>query len=278
MKHFLRHRGLVAGAVILAVSVIVALFAPLISPYDPLATDLAHSLAQPSAAHWLGTDQYGRDVTSRLIWGTRASLEVALWVVVISLVAGTAIGSSAGFFGGATDRVLTGCMEMLQAFPGFLLALALVAARGSSLPNVIMAVAIAYTPRVAIVMRSVVLTIRPLPYIEAAQAAGAGGARVLLRHVLPNSMPPVIVVATVSAATAILAEAGLSFLGLGVRPPTPTWGNVIGDGQSFIETNPWISVSAGLCIALVVFGFNLVGDGLRDTLDPKLRSQTTQGI
>ncbi len=278
MKAWLRHRGLTAGAAILFAAIAVALAAPLLSPYDPVATDLTHTLAQPSPAHWFGTDQYGRDVLSRLIWGTRASLEVALWVVVISLGAGTAIGACAGYFGGAADRALTGGMEMLQAFPGFLLALAFVAARGSSLPNVILAVAIAYTPRVAIVMRSVVLTIRPLAFIEAAHAAGAGAPRILLRHVLPNSMPPVIVVATVSAATAILAEAGLSFLGLGVRPPAPTWGNVIGDGQSFIETNPWISLSAGLCIALVVFGFNLVGDGLRDTLDPKLRNQTNQGI
>ncbi len=275
---FLRHRGLAAGAVILLAVTVVAIAAPVLSPYDPVSTDLRHTLAAPSASHLLGTDQYGRDVLSRLIWGAHISLEVAVWVVFLSLTLGAAVGATAGLLGGWVDRTLTAIVEMMLAFPGFLLALALVAARGSTLENVILAIAIAYTPRVAMVMRSVVLTIRPLLYVEAARAAGAGTPRLLWYHVLPNSMPPVFVVATVSAATAILAEAGLSFLGLGVHPPAPTWGNVIGDGQSFIESNPWISVSAGLCIALVVFGFNLVGDGLRDTLDPQLRSQTGAGF
>ncbi|MCX8232138.1 MAG: ABC transporter permease, partial [Alphaproteobacteria bacterium] len=158
--------------------------------------------------------------------------------------------------------------------PGFLLALALVAARGSSLENVILAVSIAYTPRVAAVMRSVVITIRPRPFIEASRAIGMSPARVLLRHVLPNALPPVIVVTTVSAATAILAEAGLSFLGLGVQPPTATWGNIISDGQGYITSNPLISLSAGLCIAVTVIALNLLGDGLRDTLDPHMRRYT----
>ena len=165
--------------------------------------------------------------------------------------------------------------DILLAFPGFLLALALVAARGSTLENVILAVAIAYTPRVAAVMRSVVITIRPRPFIEASQAIGMGSFRVLRRHVLPNSLPPVIVVTTVSAATAILAEAGLSFLGLGVQPPTATWGNVISDGQGYLISNPLISVSAGLCIAVTVVALNLLGDGLRDTLDPQMRRYTS---
>ena len=160
---------------------------------------------------------------------------------------------------------------IMLAFPGFLLALALVAARGSSLESVILAVSIAYTPRVAAVMRSVVLTIKPRPYIEASQAIGMTPARVLFVHVIPNSLPPVIVVATVSAATAILAEAGLSYLGLGVQPPAATWGNVISDGQSYIISNPWISISSGACIAIVVIALNLLGDGLRDTLDPQMR-------
>ena len=229
------------------------------------------TLAQPSWEHLLGTDQYGRDVLSRLIWGARISLEVAAMVVVISLIFGTLIGAIAGYAGGWTERCIMVGNDILLAFPGFLLALALVAARGSSLESVILAVSIAYIPRVAAVMRSVVLTIKPRPYIEASQAIGMTAARVLFIHVIPNSLPPVIVVATVSAATAILAEAGLSYLGLGVQPPTATWGNVISDGQSYIISNPWISISAGTCIAIVVVALNLLGDGLRDTLDPQMR-------
>ena len=225
----------------------------------------------PSAAHLLGTDQFGRDVLSRLIWGARISLQVAAMVVVISLTFGTLIGAIAGYAGGWVERVIMVGNDILLAFPGFLLALALVAVRGSSLESVILAVSIAYTPRVAAVMRSVVLTIKPRPYIEASQAIGMTGARVLFVHVIPNALPPVIVVATVSAATAILAEAGLSYLGLGVQPPAATWGNVISDGQSYIISNPWISVSAGACIAVVVIALNLLGDGLRDTLDPQMR-------
>jgi peptide/nickel transport system permease protein len=271
----LQHRGLALGGTLLIVLALVAIGAPWLAPYDPVATDLSHALAAPSFAHFLGTDQYGRDVLSRLIWGTRISLEVAFSVVLVSLTLGTAIGAAAGFFGGWIDRTLTSFNEMMLAFPGFLLALALVAARGSTLDNVILAIAIAYTPRVAIVMRSIVLTVRPRQYVEAAYALGASSLRILLRHVLPNSLPPVIVVATVSAATAILAEAGLSFLGLGVQPPAPTWGNVISDGQNFIQSSPWISLSAGICIAIAVIGFNLLGDGLRDTLDPQLKKQTS---
>ena len=274
LRSALRHRALTLGAAMLLFLVIIALLAPWISPYGPTATDLQHTLAQPSPAHLLGTDEYGRDVLSRLIWGTRISLQVAFWVVLVSLTLGAIIGAIAGFFGGWIDRSLSAFNEMMLAFPGFLLALALVAARGSTLENVILAIAVAYTPRVAIVMRSIVLTIRPRQFIEAAQAIGASPFRTLFRHVIPNSLPPVIVVATVSAAAAILGEAGLSFIGLGVQPPAATWGNVIGDGQNYIQTNPLISVSAGACIAIAVIGFNLLGDGLRDTLDPQLRKQT----
>lgn len=274
LRAILRHRGLSAGLGLLGLLCLVAAAAPLLAPYAPTATDLKQTLASPSALHLLGTDQYGRDVLSRLIWGTRISLEVAFWVVLVSLTLGATIGAVAGFFGGWLDRALTSFNEMILAFPGFLLALALVAAWGSTLENVILAIAIAYTPRVAIVMRSIVLTIRPRLYIEAAEAVGASPLRILFRHVIPNSLPPVIVVATVSAATAILGEAGLSFLGLGVQPPAATWGNVIGDGQNFITSNPWISLSAGFCIATAVVGFNLLGDGLRDTLDPQLKKQT----
>ena len=270
-SRYLRHPGFMIGLVILILTSIVAIAAPILAPYPPLETDMLKTLAQPSWEHWLGTDQYGRDVLSRLIWGAQISLEVAAMVVVISLTFGTLIGAIAGYSGGWVERCIMVGNDILLAFPGFLLALALVAARGSSLESVIIAVSIAYIPRVAAVMRSVVLTIKPRPYIEASQAIGMTATRVLFFHVIPNSLPPVIVVATVSAATAILAEAGLSYLGLGVQPPTATWGNVISDGQSYIISNPWISISAGTCIAIVVVALNLLGDGLRDTLDPQMR-------
>ncbi len=273
-RRSLRHPGLATGAILLGLLTLVALAAPLLSPYSPVATDLVNTLAPPSRAHWLGTDQYGRDILARLIWGSRISIEVALAVVVLSLTFGTVIGAVAGYAGGWVERVIMAINDILLAFPGFLLALAIVAARGSSLESVILAVAIAYTPRVATLMRAVVLTIRPRPFVEASRAIGMTPTRILWRHVVPNSLPPVIVVATVSAATAILAEAGLSYLGLGVQPPIATWGNVIADGQGFVASNPWISVSAGLCIALSVIALNLLGDGLRDTLDPQMRRQT----
>lgn len=268
------HPGLLIGGVVLLGLVVVAIGAPWIAPHSPTRTDLMATLAGPSATYPLGTDQFGRCVLSRLIWGSRVSLQVAISVVVLSLSIGTLIGAIAGYAGGLIERVFTTLNDILLAFPGFLLALAIVAARGSSLESIILAVSIAYVPRVAVVMRSVVLTIKPRPFVEASHAIGMTNARILWKHVVPNAMPPVIVVATVSAATAILAEAGLSYLGLGVQPPTPTWGNIISDGQLMIVNAPLISVSAGLCIAVAVIALNLMGDGLRDTLDPQMQRQT----
>jgi peptide/nickel transport system permease protein len=274
LRRYLRHPGFMIGAIGIGFLVLVALFAPWISPHSPTRTDLMNTLAQPSATYWLGTDQFGRCVLSRLIHGAQVSLQVGFFVVLISLSAGTLLGAIAGYAGGFVERALVAIIDIMLAFPSFLLALALVAARGNTLDSIILAVAIAYTPRVAAVMRSVVLTIRPRPYIEASRAIGLSTWKIIIRHVIPNALPPVIVVATVSAATAILAEAGLSFLGLGVQPPTPTWGNVIAEGQTAITTNPLISLSAGLCIAFTVIVLNLLGDGLRDTLDPQMRRNT----
>lgn len=272
--NMLSHPGLVFGAVLLVLLVMVALFAPWIAPNSPNKTDLMATFAPPSWTFPLGTDQFGRCLLSRLIWGTRVSLQVALSVVALSLSVGSILGAVAGYSGGFLERVITWLNDVLLAFPGFLLALAIVAARGSSLESIVLAVSVAYVPRVAVVMHAVVLTIKPRPFIEASHSIGMSNLRILFRHVIPNAMPPVIVVATVSAATAILAEAGLSFLGLGVQPPTPTWGNIISDGQTSIVDHPIISISAGLCIALTVIALNLMGDGLRDTLDPQMRRQT----
>lgn len=272
--NMLAHPGLMFGAVLLILLVMVALFAPWIAPHSPNKTDLMATFAPPSWTFPLGTDQFGRCLLSRLIWGTRVSLQVALSVVALSLSVGSILGAVAGYSGGFLERIITWVNDVLLAFPGFLLALAIVAARGSSLESIVLAVSVAYVPRVAVVMHAVVLTIKPRPFIEASHAIGMSNLRILFCHVIPNAMPPVIVVATVSAATAILAEAGLSFLGLGVQPPTPTWGNIISDGQTSIVDHPIISISAGLCIALTVIALNLMGDGLRDTLDPQMRRQT----
>jgi peptide/nickel transport system permease protein len=274
LRRYARHPAFVSGAIGVVLLVLVAVFAPWLAPHPPTRTDLMNTLSPPSATYWLGTDAFGRCVLSRLIWGTRISLQVGLYVVLISLTAGTLLGAVAGYVGGWLERVLVAVIDILLAFPSFLLALALVAARGNTLDSIVLAVAIAYTPRIAAVMRSVVLTIRPRPFIEASRAIGLSSWTILVRHVIPNALPPVIVVATVSAATAILAEAGLSFLGLGVQPPTPTWGNVISEGQTAITTRPLISLSAGLCIAFTVVVLNLLGDGLRDTLDPQMRRNT----
>ena len=274
IRRYTGHPAFVIGTLILAAMFIVAVGAQWIAPNSPVQTNMALILAEPSWTYPLGTDQFGRCVLSRLIHGAQISLQVGFWVVLISLTFGTLIGAVAGFVGGWMERIIVALIDTMLAFPGFLLALALVAAQGSSLTSVITAVAIAYTPRVATVMRSVVLTIRPRPFIEASRAIGLSSTRILLSHVIPNALPPVIVVATVSAATAILAEAGLSFLGLGVQPPTPTWGSVIADGQTVITNRPLISLAAGMCIAITVIGLNLLGDGLRDTLDPQMRRQT----
>jgi peptide/nickel transport system permease protein len=274
LQRFTSHPGLMIGCAILVALTLVAILAPMIAPNSPTRTNLLATYGPPSGKYPLGTDQFGRCVLSRLIYGSRVSLEVALSVMVLSLSFGTLIGAVAGYAGGRIERLIVMANDILLAFPGFLLALAIVAARGSSLESVILAVSIAYIPRVTAVMRSVVLTIRPRPFIEASHAIGMGPMRVLLRHIIPNALPPVIVVCTVSAASAILAEAGLSFLGLGVQPPAPTWGNIIADGQTAVTTTPLISLSAGLCIAVTVVALNLVGDGLRDTLDPQMRRQT----
>jgi len=275
---YAHHPGFLAGAIILLLFVVMAVIGPMIAPHDPVATNLRAALAPPGGEYLFGTDRYGRDVFSRLLWGARASLLVALAVGTLSLVFGVVLGTLSGFLGGWTDRVLLAVINILLAFPGFLLALAFVAVRGSSITNVVLAVTLAYTPRVAIVMRAVVLNIKPRQFIEASFALGVSTPVMIWKHVLPNCLPPVLVVATVSAATAILAEAGLSFLGLGVQPPAPTWGNVITDGRPFLISNPWISISAGACIAIVVTGLNLLGDGVRDTLDPFLRNQTGMKI
>jgi peptide/nickel transport system permease protein len=264
--------SVVGGLIVLCV-IGVAILAPYIAQHDPVANDLLKRLQPPSREHRFGTDEYGRDVFSRVVWGTRISLLVACIVVSIAVVGGAAVGIVSGYFQGMLDTLVMRVIDVMLAFPAILLALAVMATLGSNLSNVMIAIAVAFLPRFARLQRSVVLSIRESEYIQAARAIGASHPRVILHHLFPNCVAPIIVMATVSAADAILIEASLSFLGLGVQPPTPTWGGVISDGREFLRSAPWVSTVSGAAIMITVLGLNLMGDGLRDLIDPRLRGE-----
>lgn len=261
------------GGVVLASVVFVALLAPVLATHDPIANSLVERLQPPSRAHLFGTDDFGRDVWSRVVWGARVSLVVALMVVVVAAFGGAGVGILSGYFGGRLDLFTMRVVDMMLAFPALLLALAVTAGLGSSLFNVIVAVAVAFLPRFARLQRAVALAVREREFVVAAVALGSTHWRILTRHVMPNCLAPVLVMITVSAADAILVESSLSFLGLGVQPPAPTWGAVISDGRSFLQNAPWISGLSGAAIMVTVLGLNLLGDGLRDLLDPTLRGE-----
>jgi peptide/nickel transport system permease protein len=272
---FIRQRplGAVGGAIILAMAVVAAT-AGLLAPYDPLETDYAAMLAAPDAGHWLGTDAYGRDVLSRIIYGSRTALMVGLGASFIGATLGAVIGVASAYFGGRVDLVVQRVMDVFFAFPVIILALAVVAILGTGLGNVILAIATPMVPRCARVVRSSALSVREMPYVDAARAAGFGHRRIILRHMLPNVMAPLLIMATAFLGEAILLEASLSFLGLGVQEPVAAWGLMLrGAAVEFAETAPWMAIFPGLAISLGVFGFNLFGDSLRDALDPKLRTQ-----
>jgi len=273
--HFVRHRPLGAvGGVIILVTVVVALTAGLLAPFDPLETDYAAMLAAPDVSHWLGTDAYGRDVLSRIIYGSRTALMVGLGASAIGATLGAVIGVASAYFGGRVDLVVQRVMDVFFAFPVIILALAVVAILGTGLGNVILAIATPMVPRCARVVRSSALSVREMPYVDAARAAGFGHRRIILRHMLPNVMAPLLIMATAFLGEAILLEASLSFLGLGVQEPTAAWGLMLrGAAVEFAETAPWMAFFPGLAISLGVFGFNLFGDSLRDALDPRLRTQ-----
>ena len=259
----------------LLVVVAVALLAPVIASYDPIANSLVDRLKPPSRAHLFGTDDFGRDVFSRVVWGARVSLLVAAVIVSVAALGGGAVGLVSGYLGGRLDQAVMRIVDMMLAFPALLLALALMAGLGSSLLNVILAITVAFLPRFARLQRAVTLAVREREFVTAAVALGSSQGRILLRHVAPNCLAPALVMLTVSAADAILVESSLSFLGLGVQPPAPTWGAVISDGRSFLQNAPWISGFSGAAIMITVLGLNLVGDGLRDLLDPTLRGEAT---
>jgi len=272
---FIRQRPLGAvGAAIIVITAVVAAGAGWIAPYDPLANDYAAMLAAPSASHWLGTDAFGRDVLSRILYGSRTALTVGLGAAFLGTTIGSLIGVASAYFGGRVDLVVQRVMDVFFAFPVIILALAVVAILGTGAGNVILAIATPMIPRCARVVRSSALAAREMPYIDAARASGYGHTRIILRHMLPNVMAPILIMGTAFLGEAILLEASLSFLGLGVQEPTAAWGLMLrGAAVEFAETAPWMAIFPGLAISLAVFGFNLFGDSLRDALDPRLRTQ-----
>src|SRR5687767_14523150 len=273
--NFARQRPLgAAGAAIVVLMLVVAVTATVIAPYDPLTVDFSSMLAPPSATHWLGTDAFGRDVLSRLIYGSRTALFVGFGASVLGATLGALLGVGSAYFGGRIDLYVQRVMDVFLAFPLIILALALVAILGNSIPNLIVAITIPMIPRCALVIRSSALSIREMPYVDAARAAGFGHNRIILRHMLPNVMAPYLIMLTAFLGQAILLEASLSFLGLCVQEPTAAWGLMLrGAAVEFAETAPWMAIFPGLAISLAVFGFNLFGDSLRDALDPRLRTQ-----
>lgn len=272
----LRRWAPIGVGILLALAMIVmAVAAPLIAPLSPSAQYADAVLKGPGAAdrHVLGTDEFGRDVLSRIVWGARVSLEVGLASVVVAFALGVPLGILAGFRGGHVETGIMRASDMLMAFPTLLLALIIVTALGGTLLNEILAIGVALTPNFVRLARSLALTIRDQDYIVAARALGGGQLRLMARHVFPNTLYALVVVATLYIATAIRTEASLSFLGLGIPPPTPSWGNILSEGRQYIKCCPWITTFSGLAIMLAVLAFNLVGDALRDLLDPRLRGE-----
>jgi peptide/nickel transport system permease protein len=272
---FVRRRPLGAvGAALILLMVAMAATAGLIAPYNPVANDYTAMLAAPSSEHWLGTDAHGRDVLTRILYGSRTALMVGLGASALGAVLGSLIGVASAYFGGRIDLIVQRIMDVFFAFPVIILALAVVAVLGTGAGNVILAIATPMVPRCARVVRSSALAVREMPYIDAARASGFGHQRIILRHMLPNVMAPILIMATAFLGEAILLEASLSFLGLGVQEPTAAWGLMLrGAAVEFAETAPWMAIFPGLAISMAVFGFNLFGDSLRDALDPRLRTQ-----
>jgi peptide/nickel transport system permease protein len=271
---FCRRRPLGAiGAAVVVLMLAVAVSAELVAPYNPVAVDFGAMLARPGTQHWLGTDAFGRDVLSRLLYGARTALLVGFGSALMGATGGAIIGVGSAYFGGKIDLYLQRLMDIFLSFPLIILALALVAILGNSIPNVIMAITIPMIPRSALVIRSSALAIREMPYVDAARAAGFGHTRIIMRHMLPNVMAPYLIMLTAFLGQAILLESSLSFLGLGVQEPTAAWGLMLrGAAVDFAESAPWMAIFPGLAISLAVFAFNLFGDSLRDALDPKLRT------
>ncbi|HEX7022092.1 MAG TPA: ABC transporter permease [Trueperaceae bacterium] len=271
LRQLARTPAAVTGLLIVGLLVLAGLLAPWLTPYDPTQQVLREVLQAPSATHPLGTDQLGRDILARILYGARLTLFIGAFAVAVGMMFGVPLGIISGYYRGAIDMAIQRVMDLMLSFTTFLLALALVALLGVGLTNIIVAVGISTIPRFARLVRSSVLTIREVNYVEASRALGAADTRVLWWHVLPNAVAPVIIQATLTMGATILTAAGLGFLGLGVQPPTPEWGAMLGEGRNYIFSSPYITTFPGLAIFLAVLGFNLLGDGIRDALDPQLR-------
>jgi peptide/nickel transport system permease protein len=271
LKAFLRHRLAVAGSVVFLLITLAAIFAPLVATHDPNHIDLLASAQGPSREHWLGTDDIGRDVYSRLVYGARVSLSVGLVSVTIYTVIGMALGAIAGYFGGFVESLIMRLTDTVMCFPTLVIIIAAVSILGPSIFNIMALIGLLSWPSICRLVRGQVLSLREREFVEAARACGASDARIITRHVLPNTVAPLTVAATFGVASAILTEAGLSFLGMGVQPPTPSWGNMINMAQSgtILQQMPWLWAPAGITIAIAVLSINFIGDGLRDALDPR---------
>jgi ABC-type dipeptide/oligopeptide/nickel transport system permease subunit len=273
LRRLARHRLALLGAALVLGFLILAISAPQIAPHDPYKFSLRNKLLPPSSLYPLGTDELGRDILSRIIHGTRVSLMMAVISVAIGFALGTPIGAISGFYGGLFDILVQRLVDILMAFPGILLAIVVVAILGPGLWNAMLAVGITFIPTYVRIVRGAVLELRDKEFVEAAKALGATGARIIWRHIFPNCVAPIIVLSTLQMASAILWASGLGYLGLGAQPPTPEWGTMLGRSQTYVRVAPHVAIFPGLAIALAVLGFNLLGDGLRDALDPRLKGR-----
>lgn len=269
----LKQRLAVTGLIIIGFFLLIALFGPLLAPYTPFEMAPSASRQAPSSAHWFGTDEFGRDVFTRLLYGARISFQVGIISVGIAAAIGIVLGMIAGYFGGWADNIITLLMDVLFAFPTILLAIALMTALGDGISNVMIAIGLVNAPAFMRVVRGSVLSIRNTAFVESAVSVGATSGTILSRHVFPNVTAPLIVHASLNFATAVLAEASLAYLSLGNKPPSPSWGSMVSTGYTILQIAPWAALFPGIAIALTVLGFNLLGDGLRDALDPRLRNQ-----
>lgn len=271
-RKFFNNKIAVIGGFIVASYFLVALFAPYIAPYDPFEMELENKLQSPTFEHWMGTDDKGRDILSRIIYGSRLSIGIGVAAVAFGAFFGIIMGLVAGFYGGWVDSVVSRFLDIMLAFPGILLALAIISALGPSLLNVMIAVGVFSVPLFARIARGSTMEVRNLEYVDAVRSLGASDINIIFRHIFPNILSPLIIQGTLRLATAILSAAGLSFLGLGAQPPSPEWGTMLSSGRDFLFTAPHVAIFPGITIAILVMGFNLFGDGLRDALDPRMNS------
>ncbi|HXZ43758.1 MAG TPA: ABC transporter permease [archaeon] len=271
LRRLLRSRLATSGSILLIVVIVGAIFAGALTSHDPLAMTVTDRLQPPSLEHPMGTDNYGRDIFSRVLYGARLSMEVGLAVMLFTVVVGVVFGLISGYFA-RLDNLIMRVMDAMMAFPAILFAIAIMAVLGPKTVNVVVALGVVYAPRTVRIVRASVLAVKELDFIEAIRAQAASHVRILARHVLPNCMSPLVVQATFNFAYAVLAEASLSFVGAGAPPPTPSWGNILSEGRIYMQNAPWITIFPGVAIAITVLGLNLAGDGLRDVLDPRMKT------